>query len=96
MAKNPDERPILNDEWMTGRCFAYLLYALLFFADIFARRRWQEHPTTRVGPITREERINSLDPLGGFALLGILSANVLIFCNPQARPDYVDFTRSGQ
>jgi uncharacterized protein len=34
---------------------------------------------TPVGPITREERINSLDALRGFALLGILPANVLIF-----------------
>ena len=32
-----------------------------------------------VGPITREERINSLDALRGFALLGILPANVLVF-----------------
>jgi uncharacterized protein len=32
-----------------------------------------------VGPITQEERINSLDTLRGFALLGILPANVLIF-----------------
>jgi uncharacterized protein len=34
---------------------------------------------TPVGPITREERINSLDALRGFALLGILPANVLVF-----------------
>jgi uncharacterized protein len=34
---------------------------------------------TPVGPITQEERINSLDALRGFALLGILPANVLIF-----------------
>jgi uncharacterized protein len=34
---------------------------------------------TSVGPIKREERINSLDTLRGFALLGILPANVLIF-----------------
>ena len=34
---------------------------------------------TPVAPITREERINSLDALRGFALLGILPANVLIF-----------------
>src|SRR5215467_8535278 len=32
---------------------------------------------TPVGPITRGERINSLDTLRGFALLGILPANVL-------------------
>lgn len=32
-----------------------------------------------VGPITRAERINSLDALRGFALLGILPANVLVF-----------------
>ena len=32
-----------------------------------------------IGPITPEERINSLDTLRGFALLGILPANVLIF-----------------
>jgi uncharacterized protein len=34
---------------------------------------------TSVHPITREERINSLDTLRGFALLGILPANVLVF-----------------
>src|ERR1017187_9686685 len=34
---------------------------------------------TPIGPITPEERINSLDTLRGFALLGILPANVLIF-----------------
>ena len=34
---------------------------------------------TSVGPIAREERINSLDTLRGFALLGILPANVLVF-----------------
>lgn len=34
---------------------------------------------TPVGPVTREERINSLDALRGFALLGILPANVLVF-----------------
>lgn len=32
-----------------------------------------------MGPIAQEERINSLDALRGFALLGILPANVLIF-----------------
>src|SRR5580658_10327545 len=34
---------------------------------------------TSIGPITLEDRINSLDALRGFALLGILPANVLIF-----------------
>lgn len=34
---------------------------------------------TPLAPITREERIDSLDALRGFALLGILPANVLIF-----------------
>src|SRR6516225_12243562 len=34
---------------------------------------------TSVDPITREERINSLDTLRGFALLGILPANILVF-----------------
>ncbi len=34
---------------------------------------------TPLGPITREERIDSLDALRGFALLGILPANVLVF-----------------
>jgi len=34
---------------------------------------------TPIGPITPEERINSLDALRGFALLGILPANILIF-----------------
>jgi uncharacterized protein len=34
---------------------------------------------TSVGPIKREERIDSLDALRGFALLGILPANVLVF-----------------
>jgi uncharacterized protein len=34
---------------------------------------------TSVGPIAREQRINSLDALRGFALLGILPANVLVF-----------------
>jgi uncharacterized protein len=34
---------------------------------------------TPIGPITAEERINSLDTLRGFALLGILPANVLVF-----------------
>ena len=34
---------------------------------------------TLIGPITPEERINSLDTLRGFALLGILPANVLVF-----------------
>lgn len=34
---------------------------------------------TPIGPITREKRINSLDALRGFALLGILPANVLVF-----------------
>ena len=34
---------------------------------------------TPIGPITQEERINSLDTLRGFALLGILPANVLVF-----------------
>ena len=34
---------------------------------------------TPIGPITREERINSLDSLRGFALLGILPANVSVF-----------------
>jgi uncharacterized protein len=32
-----------------------------------------------LGPITRQERISSLDALRGFALLGILPANVLVF-----------------
>ena len=32
-----------------------------------------------MGPVTREERIGSLDALRGFALLGILPANVLVF-----------------
>lgn len=32
-----------------------------------------------VGPVARAERINSLDALRGFALLGILPANVLVF-----------------
>lgn len=32
---------------------------------------------TPVGPVTRAERINSLDALRGFALLGILPANIL-------------------
>jgi len=32
-----------------------------------------------VGPVSQEERINSLDTLRGFALLGILPANVLVF-----------------
>ena len=31
------------------------------------------------GPVSQEERINSLDTLRGFALLGILPANVLVF-----------------
>jgi uncharacterized membrane protein YeiB len=30
------------------------------------------------GPITREERIGSSDALRGFALLGILPANILV------------------
>jgi uncharacterized protein len=34
---------------------------------------------TPVGPVSPEERINSLDTLRGFALLGILVANVLVF-----------------
>jgi len=34
---------------------------------------------TPLAPITREERIDSLDALRGFALLGILPANVLFF-----------------
>jgi uncharacterized protein len=34
---------------------------------------------TPIGPIAPEERINSLDTLRGFALLGILPANVLVF-----------------
>src|ERR1700683_5217276 len=34
---------------------------------------------TPMGPIAPEERINSLDTLRGFALLGILPANVLVF-----------------
>lgn len=34
---------------------------------------------TSLGPILREERINSLDTIRGFALLGILPANILIF-----------------
>jgi uncharacterized protein len=34
---------------------------------------------TPIGPVTQAERINSLDTLRGFALLGILPANVLIF-----------------
>jgi uncharacterized protein len=34
---------------------------------------------TSVGPVTRVERINSLDALRGFALLGILPANILVF-----------------
>lgn len=34
---------------------------------------------TPLGPNTQEERISSLDALRGFALLGILPANVLIF-----------------
>ena len=34
---------------------------------------------TILGPTAREERIHSLDTLRGFALLGILPANVLIF-----------------
>src|SRR5215831_14705864 len=34
---------------------------------------------TSVAPITPAERINSLDTLRGFALLGILPANVLVF-----------------
>jgi uncharacterized protein len=32
-----------------------------------------------IGPIAPEERINSLDTLRGFALLGILPANILVF-----------------
>ena len=34
---------------------------------------------TPMGPIAQEERINSLDTLRGFALLGILPANILVF-----------------
>jgi uncharacterized protein len=34
---------------------------------------------TSIGPITAKERIRSLDTLRGFALLGILPANVLVF-----------------
>jgi hypothetical protein len=34
---------------------------------------------TAIGPIAPEERINSLDTPRGFALLGILPANVLVF-----------------
>jgi uncharacterized protein len=34
---------------------------------------------TPIGPIAREERMSCLDTLRGFALLGILPANVLIF-----------------
>jgi uncharacterized protein len=34
---------------------------------------------TPIGPIAPEDRINSLDTLRGFALLGILPANVLVF-----------------
>jgi len=34
---------------------------------------------TPIGPITPEERISSLDALRGFALLGILPANILVF-----------------
>ena len=34
---------------------------------------------TPIGPIAPEQRINSLDALRGFALLGILPANVLVF-----------------
>src|SRR5580692_7408691 len=34
---------------------------------------------TPIEPITPEKRINSLDTLRGFALLGILPANVLVF-----------------
>ena len=34
---------------------------------------------TPIGPVAPEERINSLDALRGFALLGILPANVLVF-----------------
>jgi hypothetical protein len=34
---------------------------------------------TPIGPITPEERIDSLDTLRGFALLGILPANILVF-----------------
>lgn len=34
---------------------------------------------TALGPVARSERINSLDALRGFALLGILPANVLVF-----------------
>lgn len=34
---------------------------------------------TPVGPVARAERINSLDALRGFALLGILPANILVF-----------------
>jgi hypothetical protein len=34
---------------------------------------------TPIGPIGPGERINSLDTLRGFALLGILPANVLVF-----------------
>ena len=40
---------------------------------------FKEGLTTPIGPIAQEERINSLDALRGFALLGILPANILVF-----------------
>jgi uncharacterized protein len=43
-----------------------------------------ERPMTPLGPVTQQERINSLDALRGFALLGILLTNVLVFGLPLA------------
>lgn len=43
-----------------------------------------ESETPRPGPVTGTDRIDALDTLRGFALLGILVMNIQVFAMPNA------------
>ncbi len=65
---------------------AILAPASLDFPSIpyYADRMIQNMPATAVTPVTGKSRIQSIDVLRGFALLGILLMNILVFAFPFA------------